>query len=131
MEIKKRRIIRYSEAFKHQVVREIESGDRTIQEAKRAYGIDGGQTIQRWMRRMGRFGSLPRIIRVEKPKERDRIKELERQIKTLKEALADTQVERIIAESRFEVVCEQQGWDPEEVKKKLQAKLRSKQGPKK
>lgn len=131
MEIKKRRIIRYSEAFKHQVVREIESGDRTIQEAKKAYGIEGGQTIQHWMRRMGRFGSLPRIVRVEKPNEKDRIKELERQIKTLKEALADTQVERIIAESRFEVVCEQQGWDVEEVKKKLQAKLRSKQGPKK
>jgi transposase len=126
MGIRIRRIIRYSEAFKHQVVKEIESGDRTIQEAKRAYGISGGQTIQYWIKRMGRFGSLPRIVRVEKPNERDRIKELERQIKTLKEALADTQVERIIAESRFEVVCEQQGWDPEQVKKKLQAKLRSK-----
>ena len=122
MRTRKRKVIRYSEAFKHQVIQEIEKGDRTIQEAKKAYGICGGQTIQYWMKRMGRFGSLPRIVRVEKPNESDRIKELERQIKVLKEALADTQVERIIAESRFEVVCEQQGWDPEEVKKKLQAK---------
>jgi hypothetical protein len=33
----------------------------------------------------------------------------------------------LIAESRFEVVCEEQGLDPEEVKKKLNAKRSSKQ----
>ena len=95
-----------------------------------AYGIGLG-TIQSWMKRMGKFGSLPRLIRVEKPDEKNRIKDLERQIKELKNALADTQVQCLIAESRFEVVCEQQGWNPEEVKKKLPAKLSSKPGTKK
>jgi DNA anti-recombination protein RmuC len=64
---------------------------------------------------------------VEKPDERDRIKELERQVKELKNALADTQVRYLIAESQLEIVCEQQGLDAEEVKKKLQAKPSSKQ----
>jgi transposase len=130
MERKKRPVIRYSEAFKHQVIKEVEDGSRTLEEARMAYGIGLG-TIQNWMKRMGKFGSLPRLIRVEKPDEKNRIKDLERQIKELKNALADTQVQCLIAESRFEVVCEQQGWNPEEVKKKLPAKLSSKPGTKK
>jgi ATP:corrinoid adenosyltransferase len=79
------------------------------------------------MKRMGKLASLPRVIRVEKPDEKDQIKELRRQIRELKESLADTQVRYLIAESRFEVVCEEQGLDPEEVKKKLNAKRSSKQ----
>ena len=76
---------------------------------------------------MGKLASLPIVIRVEKPDEKDQIKELQRQIRELKESLADTQVRCLIAESRFEVVCEEQGLDPEEVKKKLKAKRSSKQ----
>lgn len=118
--------MRYSSAFKHEVIKEIEEGRRTMKEARLAYGIAGNCTIRRWMERMGRFKGLPRIVRVEKPEEKKQIQELQRQIKELKEALAETQVHRVIAESRFEVVCEQQGWDPEEVKKKLQEKPSSK-----
>jgi len=114
--------LRYSQAFKQQVISEIESGVLTIGEARAKYGIKGGATLQNWMKRMGKLGLLSKIIRVEKPDEKDRVKELERQIKELKESLADTQVRYLIAESRFEVVCEQQGLDPEEVKKKLQGK---------
>ena len=76
---------------------------------------------------MGKFDLLPRAIRVEKPDEKDRIKELERQIKDLKNALAETQVRYIIAESQLEVVCEQQGLNVEEVKKKVKGKPSSKQ----
>lgn len=119
-------IIRYSQAFKQQVIDEIESGIVTLPEARSKYGIKGTSTIQAWMKRMGKLRLLSRIIRVEKPDEKDRIKELERQIKELKESLADTQVRYLIAESRFEVVCEQQGLNPEEVKKKLQRKPRKK-----
>src|SRR6202142_3697175 len=123
MSNKKRTIIRYSAAFKHQVVKEVEEGSYSIQQARRAYGIKGLCTIQNWIKRMGKFESLPRIIRVEKPNERDQVKELQRQIKELKNSLAETQVRFLIAESRLEIVCEQQGLDVEEVKKKLAAKI--------
>ena len=119
---KQKVVIRYSQAFKQQVVNEIESGILTLSEARSKYGIKGTSTVQAWMKRMGKLRLLSKVIRVEKPDEKDRIKELERQIKELKESLADTQVRYIIAESRFEVVCEQQGLDPEEMKKKLQGK---------
>jgi transposase len=130
MKAKRSVVIRYSEAFKHQVVGEVEEGQSTCEAARKKYGIKGAATIQYWIKRMGKLESLPKIIRVEKPDEKSRVKELERQIRELKNALAETQVRYIIAESRFEVVCEDQGLDAEEVKKKLDAERLSKQSAK-
>lgn len=112
---------RYSEAFKQQVVREVESGHGTVRELQRKYGLSQS-TIPYWIKRIGKLELLPKLIRVEKPDEKDRIKDLERQIRQLKEALADTQVDSIINRSYFEVLCEEQGLDPEQVKKKLRGK---------
>ena len=64
---------------------------------------------------------------MEKPDEKSRIKELERQVRQLKNSLAETQVRYLMAESQFEIVCEQQGSDPQEVKKKLEQKDSSEQ----
>lgn len=115
-------VIRYSQAFKQQVVSEIDSGRLTIEQARRKYGIKGDGTVQIWLKRMGKLSLLPINIRVEKPNEKDRIKQLESQIRELKNSLAETQVRYLLAESQFEIVCEQQGLDAEEVKKKLQPK---------
>lgn len=126
MRNKGRAVNRYSEAFKQQVVQEVESGQGTVQDLRRKYGLSPN-TIQYWIKRMGKLELLPRIIRVEKPDEKDKIRELEREIRQLKESLADTQVDYLIAKSQFEIVCEQQGLNPEEVKKKLKARRSSKQ----
>ena len=123
----KKQTIRYSEAFKLQVVQEVEHGNLSCGQARRKYGIKGVNTVQYWMRRMGKLELLPKLIRVEKPDEHDKVKDLEKQIRQLKEALADTQVRYLIAETQLEIVCKQQGLDPEEVKKKLPAKPTSKQ----
>jgi transposase len=123
---KSKKFITYSEAFKQEIVREVESGTRSLAEVRQVYHL-GSCTVQRWIKRMGKFDLLPRAIRVEKPDEKNRIKELERQIKDLKNALAETQVRYIIAESQLEVVCEQHGLDVEEVKKKVKGKPSSKQ----
>ena|SRR5688500_9374325 len=127
MKIEKRVVIRYSEAFKHQVVKEVEDGHCTCAEAHKKYGIRGVNTIQYWMKRMGKLQGLPKVIRVEKPDEKSKLKELERQIRQLKNSLAETQVRYLMAESQFEIVCEQQGLDPQEVKKKLEEKGSSEQ----
>ena len=113
--------IRYSEAFKHQVISEVESGS-SCDQVRKKYGIGGKATIQKWMKRLGKFEGLPKIIRVEKPDEKSKLKDLERQIRELKNVLAETQVRCVIAESRFEIVCEDHGLDPETVKKKLDEK---------
>lgn len=123
---KERVVVRYSQAFKQQVVQEIEEGRWSLREARRVYGIKGAHTINLWIKRMGKLELLPKQVRVEKPDEKDQIKELERKIRELKDALAETQVRCIVAEVRFDIVCKEQGLDPEEVKKKLQEKPSSK-----
>ncbi len=51
--------IRYSEAFKQQVVEEVASGRfRSAHEAARAYGVKDCKTVRRWMRQYGK-GELP------------------------------------------------------------------------
>ena len=97
---------RYSEAFKQQVVSEIDSGRYTIAEAKRAYGIKGGGTVQNWARKMGNLGVLTKTVRVEKPDEKDRIKALEAEIvsergKALLAAIATQRAEYIAVRKTF------------------------------
>src|SRR5688572_9118614 len=127
MKVKKSVVIRYSKDFKHQVINEVEEGQCNCEQARKKYGIKGINTIQYWMKRMGKLESLPKIIRVEKPDEKSKIKELERQVRQLKNSLAETQVRYLMAESQFEIMCEQQGLDPQEVKKKLEQKDSSEQ----
>ena len=109
---------RYSEAFKSQVLTEIETGVITIAQARAKYGIGGMTTITKWARKSGRFGIVPKLIRVETPNERNEAKSLKEENKQLKAAIADLVLDRKIAESTLEVICEQQGWDIEEIKKK-------------
>jgi transposase-like protein len=99
-------IIRYSEPFKLHVVSEIESGSLTIEGARRQYGITGGGTIQNWLRRYGKNHLLGKVVRVERPEEKDRIKELEARIRELESTLAQSQVKLIAYESLIEVAEE-------------------------
>ena len=67
-------LYRYSSAFKQKVVSEIESGELTIAEAQRLYGINGATTIQSWIKNLGKNHLLNRIVRIEMKDEKDRIK---------------------------------------------------------
>ena len=109
---------RYSDAFKLEVVQQIETGKLTISQARVVYGIPGGSTISQWIRRFGKLHLLPKIIRVEKPEQRDRMKTLEAENKRLKLILADKLLERDIAVAELEVICEELGLDLVELKKK-------------
>jgi len=60
--------IRYSEAFKMAVVREVEDKDLPFEHLRRKYGILGCFTVQAWVRKYGN-GSRGKRIRVEKPDE--------------------------------------------------------------
>jgi len=108
--------IRYSISFKQKVVREIEEGGLGISEAARLYDIKGGQTIHKWIKQFGKNHLLNKIVRVEVKGEKDRIKELEAEIKRLKIALADTTMENHVLEKLIEVVDEHYQTD---VKKNL------------
>jgi transposase len=113
-------VVRYSEAFKRQIVGEIEAGRyKSFQEAREAYGVTGCGTVEGWIKRYGKTHLLCRIVRVEVPEERDQIKELKKRVKELEKALADTKVEEVLARAYFEILCEDCGVkDPEGFKKK-------------
>ena len=47
-------IHRYSSSFKHKVISEIESGQLTIEGARKIYDIPGKYTVQRWLKKYGK-----------------------------------------------------------------------------
>jgi transposase-like protein len=112
-------MVKYSEAFKQQVIEEIERGRfSSAYEAAEAYGVRGKGTIERWLRASGRGGLLRKVVRVEKPGEPGEIKRLKERVRRLEEALADAHMDRALDQSFFEILCEQQGIDAEGFKKK-------------
>ena len=121
--MKQRMEIRYSMSFKQQVISELETGRfDSIAQAQQHYGIGGQQTIQGWLRRYGRNHLCPKVIRVEKPQERDEIHRLKKQVKQLEQALGRTQAEKVLNEVFLEMACERLGEDVEGFKKKVAGK---------
>lgn len=113
-------LIRYSSCFKRQVVSEIESGRfDNINQAQRHYGITGCGTVRRWLEQLGRNHLCPKVVRVEKPDEKNQLRELKKQVRQLKEALGQTQAEKVIGDAFLEIACENMGQDVEEFKKKV------------
>src|SRR5689334_15860002 len=101
-----RSIIRYSISFKQQVVKEIEEEGLSYEDAKRRYGIKGGETIQKWLKEFGKNHLIQKVVRVEMKGEKDRVKELEAEIKNLKAALADSALENYAMKTLIDVVNE-------------------------
>src|ERR1035438_3257180 len=62
----RREEIRYSEAFKMEVVRELEAGGLAFEDIAMKYGINGKGTVPRWVRQYGN-GTRGKVIRVESP----------------------------------------------------------------
>jgi len=119
MSCKGKIVVRYSEAFKMQLIQELESGKLdSIEHARRSYGIAGTTTIQKWLKKYGRNDLRAKVVRVEKPNEQDQIKRLVKEVKALKSALAETQVQNLLNRSVYEVLCNEVGVDPSEFKKK-------------
>lgn len=94
---------RYSISFKQKVVDEIEQEGLSISAARRRYGIKGADTIPRWIRKFGKTFLLNQIIRIETMDEKDRIKELEAEMRRLKLALADS----LLAQRCLETVIDE------------------------
>ena len=99
-----RTVVRYSISFKQKVVKEIEEEGLNISEAARRYGIKGGETIQNWIRKFGQNHLLSKIVRVEMKGEKDRVKELETELKRVKLALADAAMKNDVLETIITLV---------------------------
>lgn len=95
--------IRYSINFQRKVVREIEEEGLHIEQVRRRYAIGGSDTVQKWVRKFGKNHLLKKVVRIETMDEKDRINQLEQEIKRLKLALADS----VLAQKCLEVVIDE------------------------
>jgi transposase-like protein len=120
-----RPILQYSEAFKMEVVREMETLGLNANQVRQKYGIVGGGTVERWARKYGN-GLMGKVIRVETPKDMDERKKLKERVKRLEALLADTNLELALERQYTRLACERAGIeDVEEFKKKAAGKRRT------
>jgi transposase len=117
--------IRYSEAFKMALVRELEEQDLPFAHVRQKYGIGGCTTVQKWVRRYG-HGTRGKIVRVEKPEEINELKRLKERVRRLESALADANIDLALERAYTELACERAGVDVAEFKKKAAGLRRTK-----
>ena len=119
-------VIRYSESFKLQVVRDLESGRfANIGQAASHYGITGSVTIRGWLIKFGKDRLMPRVVRVETPDEQHELKRLRQRVRQLEGLLADKELGLVISETYLELACERAGIpDVEDFKKKTAGRAR-------
>ncbi len=109
----------YSEAFKRQVVKELEQGKHvSLWAARRAYGIGGATTVTGWVRKYGSTELLPKRVRIETLKERDKLREARKRIRELEAAVADAHIDYCLEKGYLQVACERLGEDLDSFKKK-------------
>src|SRR5690349_21751290 len=79
----------YSEAFKKQVVREFEKGAHSKDQLQLKYGIKGNSRLLDWCRKYGKFdyATPTQNGRPMKDPQKQRIKELEKKLKSAEEKL--------------------------------------------
>jgi transposase-like protein len=114
-----RSILRYSEAFKRQVVSELEAGQLgSIYEANKVYGVRGSSTVTQWIRKYGSEELMPKKVKIETLKERDELKAARKRIRELEAALADAHIDCSLGDSYLKIACERLGIDISDFKKK-------------
>lgn len=86
--------------------------------ARVAYGITGGETVTRWIRKYGRNDLLPKSVRIETMEEKDQLKEARKRIKELEAALADAHIDQCLEHAFLGIACERMDVDMNDFKKK-------------
>ena len=126
--MQRKKVIRYSESFKLQVIRELEEGTHSCcRHAAEAYGIRGTVTVQRWLEKYGKEHLKPKVIRVETSKDRLEFERMKNRIRELESALSDTTLDLRLERAYLDIACRQAGIeDVEDFKKKENGKPRTK-----
>lgn len=104
-----RRLRRFSEEFKREQVKLIESGVRSIAEVSRLYEVKA-QNVREWVKKFG-TQSIPGVIVVQTQEEVNRIKELEREIGKLKGIIGELHVELLYKNEVISLAKEKLGTD--------------------
>lgn len=124
--MERRSEIRYSEAFKLQVVRDLEQGRfDNATAAGHAYGVTGKGTVANWVRRFGKDHLLGKLVHVMKADEEAELKKLRKRVRELERALADAHIDLKLEAAYVELACEAAGVQDVAGFKKKHAGVRS------
>ena len=96
MTTEERRRRRFSEPFRKEQVKLIESGKLSIIEVSRLYQVKA-QNVRRWLEKYGKE-KLPEMIMIQSSSEINRLKELEKENLKLKQVIGEQQVKLIYQE---------------------------------
>ena len=122
MTIMRKTTVRYSDCFKRSIVEEIEKNGLSIEDCRQKYGIGGGSTIQKWLKKYGKNHLLNKIVRVETIDEIQEINALKKENKALKEAFANLSLKNLVLETYLEEFGKETG-RTDEIKKKYAQEL--------
>ena len=111
------KVIRYSQAFKLQLVREVEGGQGSARAVQCKYNIKGSGSVLRWVRQFG-SGRYGKVIRVEQGDEVNEASRLRLELRRAKEALADTHMALALEQAFLVTACEAMDQSVEAFKKK-------------
>jgi transposase-like protein len=100
--------IRYSEAFKAEVVRELEADGLAFDAISLKYGIKGNVTVSRWVRKYGN-GTRGKVMRVERPDEINELKRLKARLRLLEASLADANIDAALERAYTRLACQRAG----------------------
>ena len=106
----RRTVKKYSESFKLAIVSEVEKGN-SINSVKERYGITGGETIQKWIKRYGRNELLNKKVIIMTTKEVDELARLRKELKELKLMYADLAIDHKCSEMIIKLADETMGLD--------------------
>ena len=106
-----------------QLVREAEEEGMCPWRVSRKYRVSVSAMMQ-WVRQLG-SGKYGKVIRVEKAGEVDELNRLRRELRTVKEALADAHVALAVEKAYVDLACEQMGQKGEEWRKKQDGRPRT------
>jgi len=90
----------YTLTFRLNVVKEIESGELTITQAQKKYGIQGDSTIRNWLRKYGNFDWENQTLSNMTKSPEQRILELEAKVRLLEKQKAQLERQNHIADSK-------------------------------
>ncbi len=99
----------YSEAFKLQVVREVESGTCSQSLIARRYGIRGHSTILKWRRKYGNGKCLTKRGKAAMPQNSNQELHLQNEIKELKRELEESRIRNVVLETLVDVADRELG----------------------
>lgn len=120
-----RTVVRYSEAFKLEVVRGLESGRFSGPKAAgRAYGVKGAETVAKWVRRYGKNHLLGKVVVVMKADEQAEVKELRQQVRKLEHELSQAVLNSRLESAYLKLACKAAGIEDVEGFKKKHAGAR-------